>query len=302
MIKLDGEKIALYQWDLNQRLILTELDENVEVHFSRINDDMESLIKTTYIKDNVMYCDIPNILLQEKGIIYVYLFVRKEDQVYTKHEAEILVIYREKPDDYVYTDDEVYLYKQLEEMIISLGEKFEKFNGNFVKTDPANYTDEQKLQVRKNIDALGVDYKPPTPTLEQIGADPKGTANSVLNMHNVANDSHNDIRLLIEGLTKRLNNLLDTDDSSLDQLSELVAYIKNNKGLIENITTDKVSYSDVIDNLTTKVANKPLSANQGVIIKELIDGLNATVLGKPDLSESELDSLLNLISWEVPGE
>ena len=91
--------------------------------------------------------------------------------------------------------------------------------------------------------------------------------------HNTGTDTHSDIRLLIQGLTDRLNALADSDDTTLDQLSEVVAYIKSNRGLIEAITTSKVSVSDIIDNLTTNVANKPLSAAQGVALKALIDGI-----------------------------
>lgn len=76
-------------------------------------------------------------------------------------------------------------------------------------------------------------------------------------------------------LQTRLNALADSDDITLDQLSEIVAYIKSNKSLIDSITTNKVSVSDIIDNLTTAVVNKPLSANQGVVIKSLIDGLRS---------------------------
>lgn len=67
--------------------------------------------------------------------------------------------------------------------------------------------------------------------------------------------------------------MADSDDTTLDQLSEIVAYIKSNRELIAAITTDKVSVADIIDNLTTNVANKPLSAAQGVALKALIDAL-----------------------------
>jgi hypothetical protein len=43
-------------------------------------------------------------------------------------------------------------------------------------------------------------------------------------------------------------------------MAELVAYIKNNKELIEGITTGKINVADIVNNLTTNVANKPLSA------------------------------------------
>lgn len=102
-----------------------------------------------------------------------------------------------------------------------------------------------------------------------------------ITVHNTSDTAHNDIRLLIEGLASRLNALADSDDTTLDQLSELVAYIKANRGLIEGVTTAKVNISDIINNLTTNVTNKPLSAAQGVAIKALIDALST---GKLDAS------------------
>ena len=100
------------------------------------------------------------------------------------------------------------------------------------------------------------------------------TSESKVDAHNTGTDTHSDIRLLIKGLTDRLNALADSDDTTLDQLSEVVAYIKSNRSLIEAITTSKVSVADIIDNLTTNVTNKPLSAAQGVALKALIDGIS----------------------------
>ena len=107
----------------------------------------------------------------------------------------------------------------------------------------------------------------------KIAAIPTPDVSGQINTHNTATDAHNDIRLLIEGLTTRLNTLADSDDTTLDQMSEIVAYIKSNKTLIEEVTTNKVSVSDIIDNLTTNVSNKPLSAAQGVALKALIDAI-----------------------------
>ena len=91
--------------------------------------------------------------------------------------------------------------------------------------------------------------------------------------HNVDEGSHNDIRLVIENLKTKVNTLLDSDDTTLDQMSEIVAYIKANKSLIDSVTTSKVNVADIIDNLTTNVSNKPLSAKQGVELKKLIDAI-----------------------------
>ena len=106
-----------------------------------------------------------------------------------------------------------------------------------------------------------------------VGADANGTAASAVNMHDTSDKAHNDIRLLIEGLAARLSGIADSDDTTLDQLSEIVAYIKSNKSLIDSITTSKVNVSDIINNLTSNVSNKPLSAAQGVVLKALIDGI-----------------------------
>lgn len=120
----------------------------------------------------------------------------------------------------------------------------------------------------------------PSYTASEVGADAAGTASSAVSSHNTSTAAHNDIRELISGLTTKLNTLANSDDTTLDQMSEVVAYIKNNKSLIDGITTSKVNVADIINNLTTNVSNKPLSAAQGVAIKGLIDALQTEVNGK----------------------
>ena len=113
-----------------------------------------------------------------------------------------------------------------------------------------------------------------------VGADPAGTASSAVSTHNTSTTAHSDIRELITGLTNRLNALADSDDTTLDQMSEIVEYIKSNKSLIDSITTSKVNVTDIVNNLTTNSTNKPLSAAQGVAIKALIDALQTEVNSK----------------------
>ncbi len=103
---------------------------------------------------------------------------------------------------------------------------------------------------------------------------PEHTSDESILTHNTDNTAHSDIRDLITGLTTRLNALANSDDTTLDQMSEIVAYIKSNKTLIEQVTTNKVNVSDIINNLTTNVSNKPLSAAQGVALKALIDAID----------------------------
>lgn len=114
-----------------------------------------------------------------------------------------------------------------------------------------------------------------------------GTAAAAVSGHNTASDSHNDIRLLVTELTNRLNALANSTDVDLDQMAELVAYIKDNRELIEQITTNKVSVSDIINNLTTNVSNKPLSAAQGVALKALADAASAAATNAQNTANSK---------------
>lgn len=123
-----------------------------------------------------------------------------------------------------------------------------------------------------------------------------------ISTHNTSTSAHNDIRDLITGLTNRLNALADSDDTTLDQLSEIVSYIKANKALIDSITTSKVNVSDIINNLTTNVTNKPLSAAQGVAIKALIDALQTELDSIPQSDwgqsdDTKLDYIKNRTHW-----
>ena len=94
--------------------------------------------------------------------------------------------------------------------------------------------------------------------------------------HNTSTTSHNDIRVSISDLSTKVNNFLDVDDATKDQLSEVLTLIDNNKGTLDSLTTSKINVSDIINNLTTNSTSKVLSAAQGVVIKGLIDGKSNT--------------------------
>lgn len=121
--------------------------------------------------------------------------------------------------------------------------------------------------------ASDVGARPATwmPSYSDVGAEKAGNVAA----HNTNTAAHNDLRILIQGLTDRINAVLDSDDATLDELSEIVAYIKANKTLIESVTTSKVNVSDIIDNLETPDPTKPLSAAQGAQIKIWLDQMLA---------------------------
>lgn len=128
-------------------------------------------------------------------------------------------------------------------------------------------TQEQVAQINENTLAIDRLYKAVS---EKEDA---GTAESKVSSHNTSTDSHNDIRLLLQNTINTLNAFLDADEETLNQASEMIAYMKDNRGLIEQVTTNKVSVSDIVDNYTTNVSNKPVSAAVAVKLKALIDAI-----------------------------
>lgn len=114
MYKIDGGKEFLYQWDINQRIIVLE-DTVDEVHFNnRISE--EALIVEVYTENGNRYANIPNILLQEDWAIKVYMVSGD----YVKEYDSIVVNGRVKPADYVYEETEVKNYEELEKRIAAL--------------------------------------------------------------------------------------------------------------------------------------------------------------------------------------
>ena len=174
---------------------------------------------------------------------------------------------------------------------------------NSVLYEPQALTEAERKQARDNIGAQAqgnyalVSQLPTVPVQSvngktgavqldaaSVGADPTGSAFGQVAGHNTSDTAHADIRLLITELAKRFNALADSEDIDLDQLSELVAYIKANRSLIDSITTSKVSVVDIVNNLVTNVADKPLSAAQGVALKLLVDTLDKNKITLADLA------------------
>lgn len=163
-----------------------------------------------------------------------------------------------------------------------------------VNARPSNW-----MPTAQEVGALPDTYVPPNQTAAQVGADPAGTAAAVVSTHNTSTDSHGDLRLALKAINDRLTAFFDCDDTTLDELSEIVASITSNKTLIDSITTSKVSVADIINNLTTNVANKPLSAAQGVALKGLIDAVSSSLSNYQPKGDYALRSELPTVPTKV---
>ena len=111
--------------------------------------------------------------------------------------------------------------------------------------------------------------------LVSLGGEKAGTALETVAYHNSDTSAHADIRSLIQNLSAKISNFLDSDDTTLDQLSELITYIKSNKDLIDYVTTNKVNVTDIVNDLNTDIATQPLSAAQGVALRRMIESVTS---------------------------
>lgn len=120
MVKNKRNKSTFYQWDLNQTVLIQHPNINsvVSVHFSNISDrSKNALAVTPTITDGIIYADVPNILLQYPGKIFVYLYCIEDDSMYSVLAGNITILPREKPSDYIYTENDIKTWVELEEKV-----------------------------------------------------------------------------------------------------------------------------------------------------------------------------------------
>lgn len=116
MFKIYDGREHFFQWDLEQRLVVSDASVN-EVHFCNKTDDC-SLRREVYELDGQRVVDVPNILFQDEMPLKVYAFCTN----YTKVCATFKIHARSKPEDYIYTDDELLTWEQLNERINQIEE------------------------------------------------------------------------------------------------------------------------------------------------------------------------------------
>lgn len=183
-------------------------------------------------------------------------------------------------------------YQKLDNKYLNLSTNVYQSNDNPVTGDAVYNSIESVKGMIPSVPSWAMQSNKPSYSASEVGADASGTATSQVSTHNTNTSAHNDLRLELKGLSDRLNALANSDDTTLDQMSEIVAYIKNNRSLIENVTTTKVNVADIIDNLTTNVSNRPLSAAQGVALKSLIDAITVPI----SLSQLSEDTTHRLVT------
>lgn len=101
----DG-RTSFYQWDLGQRLIVHD-DICCEVHFDNGTTE-NALVCKVFLENGQRLVNVPNIFLQCNNLLKVFGYVENEDCQSTSRVQTFMVVQRPKPDDYVYTETEVW--------------------------------------------------------------------------------------------------------------------------------------------------------------------------------------------------
>lgn len=116
MFKIYKGGDTFFQWDIGQRLIVED-PEMDKVHFCNKTGEC-SLVCEVYEEDGLRLVNVPNILLQVPYMIRVYgCLVEGEDSYFAKNVQIFKVIARTKPEDYVYTEEELKNFNSIEERI-----------------------------------------------------------------------------------------------------------------------------------------------------------------------------------------
>lgn len=119
---------SLYQWDLNEILTVEglNLSEAPEVHFSNANMD-RAIVRQSAMLNHVITVRIPNSLLQDPLRIYAHIGIYDGATFKVVEAVEIPVIPRKRPMDYQIedSDEEIYSFKRLENMIANLAAEVE---------------------------------------------------------------------------------------------------------------------------------------------------------------------------------
>lgn len=107
MFEIYDGRLAFYQWDVGQKVVLdTTPSFDFQVHFRDSSSDV-CLVTEPYELDGKIVADVPDILLQSGEPITVWCYVMDNDDRHTIKTDTFGVTKRQKPADYMYTPPEI---------------------------------------------------------------------------------------------------------------------------------------------------------------------------------------------------
>ncbi len=108
-----------------------------------------------------------------------------------------------------------------------------------------------------------------------VNAEKKAYWDSIENAIKAGVDENGDTLYKLKALIDNLKTFVNGDDVNLDSVKELADYIKANKALVDQVTTNKVNTADVVNALDCVVAGKVLDGRQGKVLSDAISTLRS---------------------------
>ena len=119
MFSIADGRDCFYQWDLDRRVIVKD-SSITEVHFCNRTGECSLVVE---VVDGL--ANVPNVILQSNFDVRVFGFDGKA----TLHEMKFKVKPRTKPDDYIYTETEIWNAEKAVEAALQEAKDSGEFNG-----------------------------------------------------------------------------------------------------------------------------------------------------------------------------
>lgn len=260
------------QWDINQKLkiVVYDVDSSLlknapYIHFANVKSTEALVVRSTVEGTDTIVVDVPNSLLQESWPLLVYVYLNDNLDAHSQKtiiKIEIPVHKRVRPSDYEYVENIERITAEVIKQEVT-DTVYDEFVGNITSgtlslpymyiTDATN-GHRQRIGANNDKASLDVNTSGSMQSYSILDTRDKESLSQEIDSdvsdHNSSTSAHSDIRELISNVNSRV----DTVDSTVSALD-----------------TNKVNKSDIVNNLTTNDATRPLSAAMGMELKSSID-------------------------------
>ena len=260
------------QWDIDQKLKIVVYDADSGllknapyIHFANVKSTEALVVRSTVEGTDTIVVDVPNSLLQESWPLLVYVYLNDNLDAHSQKtiiKIEIPVHKRVRPSDYEYVENIERITAEVIKQEVT-DTVYDEFVGNITSgtlslpymyiTDATN-GHRQRIGANNDKASLDVNVSGSMQSYSILDTRDKESLSqeidSDVSAHNSSTSAHSDIRELISDV-----------DSRVDTLNSTVSALD----------TSKVNKSDIVNNLTTNDATKPLSAAMGMELKSSID-------------------------------
>lgn len=151
LITIGGD---LYQWDTGRffHIISKDNTEICAVHFSTNSMPFALVVEPYENPDGTLYCMLPDSLLQQGNTIWAYEVSRNlNNGKETVSRQSFLVIKRNRPQDYVYTEDDI---KRWDDLIDEVRSEFARMTNEELIPQLTDAYNEELVQAKAELEQL----------------------------------------------------------------------------------------------------------------------------------------------------